>query len=172
MRTRKLPLIGSLGLTLFMIGLVGCQTLTQLGPTAQVAPSSVGYEVQLEDLRKSFNAYDVYYSYRSYNPSAILFIFKEKQDNIRLINEWSKVKNEKDFNMMLTKLKDTINPRLSAVVPPIDDKRSKKHVLGFVYSPGYLSVRTTDKDDVYAIRSLSEQYNLLYHGGDSMPRQD
>ncbi len=153
-------------LVLFIAGLMGCQTFMGLGPSSQVPPSSVGVDMDIEQLKKSSQNYDIFYAAKRYNPSAILFIKSEKRSRLELAPDWKAVESKGSLYDLIKHMKET-KPRLSALLLPNEEPRGKADVLGFIYTPAYASMRPVeDKPGTYYLRSVSEQFNPVYFGGD------
>jgi hypothetical protein len=127
-----------------------------LGPSSQVPPSSVGLDMSIKKLKAEFKSYEVYYSANLHNPSAILFIPKRSDFRLDLHWDWKPVKEKKRLNRMLDTI-DKIYPRLSAIMTPTDQEKSRRELLAFIYTPAYASIRSAEEPNTYFLRNVPEQ---------------
>lgn len=155
-----------LGALFLILSMTGCQTFMGLGPSSQVPPSSVGVEMDVDQLKKSSQDYEIYYAAKRYNPSAVLFLKPDMRARLELAPDWKPVDSKGSVYDLIKHMKET-KPRLSALVLPQDEPRGKADVLGFIYTPAYASMRPVkDKPGTYYLRSISPQFNPVYFGGD------
>jgi hypothetical protein len=145
--------------------LAGCAVLDRLGTSSQVSPSTLGLDVQVEQLRHNAEGYDVYYSGPSFNPSAILFVVQEQdQLELQLDEGWKKVLPGPELEDLFWRIEmdRPSRAKLRAVVPPEEKLHSAKNVLAYIYSPAYASMRRVNQHTYY-LQAVAEQYNPLYH---------
>ena len=166
MAARKRLLTLWIGLVALTSGLLGCQGLMGLGPSSQVPPSSVGVDMDIDQLKTSSQSYEIFYAAKRYNPSAILFIQSDRRSRLELAPDWKPVDSKGFLHDLISHMKET-KPHLSALVLPKDEPRGTEDVLGFIYTPAYASMRPVeDKPGTYYLRSIAEQFNPVYFGGD------
>ena len=142
----------------------GCASLGSLGSSSQVFPSSLGLDVNIEQLRVDARDYDVYYSGPQYNPSAILFVPEKKRLVLQLDKDWKNVAPGPDLDELFWKI-EMGNPnqvKLKAVVPPREGERTAKDVLAYIYTEGYASLKVLGPQS-YKLRDVPEQFNPIYH---------
>jgi hypothetical protein len=155
-----------IGLVALTVGLLGCQGFMGLGPSSQIPPSSVGVEMDIDQLKTSSQSYEIFYAAKRYNPSAVLFLYPEKRSLLELAPDWKPVDSKGALHDLIKHMKET-KPHLSALVLPKDGPQGSEDVLGFIYTPAYASMRPVkDKTGTYYLRSVSEQFNPVYFGGD------
>lgn len=145
--------------------MAGCAVLNQLGSSSQVYPSSLGLDVQVDQLRRNAEDYDVYYSGPKYNPSAILFLVREQgQFELQLDDGWKKVLPGPDLEDLFWRIEmERANRvKLRAVVPPVEGVQSAENVMAYIYTPGHASMRKVD-GETYRLRDISEQFSPAYH---------
>ena len=161
-----------LGVCCGMLGLMcvsGCASISKLGNSSQVFPSSLGLDVGIDQLRSNAASYDVMYSGPKYNPSAILFVPLDKSGPaLKLTDDWKPVAPGPDLDDLFWKI-DMGNPnlvKLKAVVPPEDGKQNVENVMAFIYTKAYASMQKVG-ENTYKLRGVPEQFNPNYHDGSS-----
>jgi hypothetical protein len=109
----------------------------------------------MNTLQANFESYEVYYSAKLHNPSAILFIPKQSEYTLTLHWDWQSVEDKK----LLKRMQDTIDeiyPRLSAILTPTPQESGRRELLAYIYTPSYASLRPTDKPKTYFLRTIPE----------------
>jgi hypothetical protein len=141
---------------------VGCQKIGGLSGARQVLPSQAGVAISLEELVQNFDQYRVLYSAYFYNPSAILFIPKSQTKYLKPLKGWKPVKNTERLDSLLFKM-DVLRPRLRVLQIRKPQTTSLPEILGYLYTPGFASLRPFTNHQGYAIRPVPEQFNPDYH---------
>lgn len=150
----------SLLMILSLLLLIGCASVGRLGDTTQMLPSSYGVSVTIEELEQGFEEYAVSYSGPVFNPSAILFRPPNTGFTLKLAADWKPVQDRTKLQALIKKI-DTIDPKLWVLTTP--DANGSKSLLGYIYTPAYASLRTTEDPDTFFLRAVPEQFNSIYY---------
>ena len=145
--------------------MAGCAVLNQLGTSSQVYPSTLGMDLEVDQLRGNAQDYDVYYAGPKYNPSAILFLVREQgQFALQLDDGWKKVLPGPDLEDLFWRIEmDRQNRvKLRAVVPPEKQLQTEENVMAYIYTAAYASMRKVD-ENTYRLRDVPEQFSPTYH---------
>ena len=140
-------------LTLCLVLLLG--GCAGLGSSSQAPPSSLDIDISLRELKDNFQEYTVYYSGKRANPSAILFVPKQSEFQLRLHWAWYRIEQPALLRRMLDSM-DRIYPHLYALLAPQGQEKDTRNVLAFIYTPGYASVHKTEEPGTYYVRPVPE----------------
>jgi len=127
-----------------------------LGSSSQAPPSSLNKDISLQELKKNYQNYTVYYSGARHNPSAILFVPRKSDFKLQLHWAWYQVEQL----ALLHRLIDTIEeiyPRLYVLLAPQAPHRESREILAYIYTPGYASVHKTGKPRTFYVRPVPVQ---------------
>jgi hypothetical protein len=145
--------------------LILCIAFGCAGPPSQLPPSSVNMNVSLTQLRQDFEAYDVYYSAKLHNPSAILFVPTSSEYSLELDWRWHTIDTKERLNRLLGTI-EVIYPQLSVIMTPSPQDTGQREALAYIYTPAYASVRKTDQPQTFFLRHVPEQPHPDFGAGD------
>jgi hypothetical protein len=156
-------------LTVLLLALLvaGCAHIGGFGPSSQIPPSDLGIQVSLQELQANRDQYDIYYSERVYNPSAVLFVPKDSEYTLKLLRGWHSADEYAtldDLLFRMDKLKPPHYPRLYALVAPSREPGGERPLLGYIYTPDYASLRKGKEPGTYVLRKVPELFNSIYYG--------
>lgn len=151
--------------SLIFIGLLiiftGC---SGLGPSPQVPPYSIGIDISLKELKNSLPEYQVYYSDPSPHPSAVLFVPKKSDYHLKLLPGWQEAKDPQKLEDLIYRIDYSVpEPELYALLTPPKQKTGQRDLLGFIYTPGYSTLRPTDEENTFTLSPVSSQLNSIHH---------
>jgi hypothetical protein len=121
-------------------------------------------ETSVPELRQNFDEYNIYYSAKRHNPSAILFVPKSNQYILQLDWRWYPIDERQLLNRLLGTI-DVIYPKLSAILTPSPQETGQRELLAFIYSPAYASVKKTDQPKTFFLRHVPEQPHPNFGAG-------
>lgn len=154
-----------------MLLLTGCAPLFNAAPPL-VSPSSIGHEITLADLKSDLQSYDIYYSARIYNPSAILFIPHGNRDTVVPDRKWRPVQDRERLEDLLRRIRDRnwTYPQagLRALLAPPTPEGSREF-LAYIYTAGSTAARPLpEKPGAFIIRAVPEQRKHHFFREDSL----
>jgi hypothetical protein len=119
----------------------------------------------LEQLRANMDSYTIMQSGPVFNPSALLFVPRERDFEVRFTGQWSKVESVEELNDRIVRLKNLNDPtiKLWALLAPSEQKAYDRDLLGYIYTAGMASIRQGDSADAYVIRDVPERFNPIYY---------
>ena len=149
-------------LLIAILVLTGCQALLHPPPTSRVSPASAGIELELKELLHPRDAYRILYSGPVYNPSALLFLPRERAVRLEPTQGWKEVENQKELRSHTNTL-EYLDAKLWAIVSSDESGISAGDVWAYIYTPGYASVQKISDSEGYKILPVEEQFNSRYY---------
>ena len=118
--------------------------------------------MDIQDLARSKDSYHIFYSGPKYNPSAVLFVLRRAEGQIKTAQGWKEVDNPTLLGDLLSRM-DIIEPKLSTIVPSDQQSPSPKDILAYIYTPGDARVQTRSRGKDYFLQPVPEQFNPVYY---------